>query len=387
MEFKSLKDFVRIVENSLAVQFYGLPGGSVSVLRKTVLKVLAAVLGGCLYMLSLVEKRIWRNRFVTTCEVSALDGFGVEYGCPHKVPLAATGYARVTLAAGASSATIPQGTILVDSSSNVEYEVTFNSVVTSSARNVAIKAVVPGFESNIDDGVSLTFRDGDIAGVASMASLDVSGGVLFKVEIDGNVQDWGETAEDYRARLVNRVQNPVSGANKNEYWRQATRFQFVTDAFVIPNEPNANSVSVAIANFYDQNISVAEDKVSEVRFYMTDEVRREIGADVRVFSVTPSNVEINAKITPYSDAVKDSVTAAITQFMRKAAPGRTVFFDDLILAVRSNSLAQTFAITSVKKGGNVVSNIALALSVPSDPSEDVTAEVAKCTVNLTNGGT
>ena len=43
MEFKSLKELVRIVENGLAVQFYGV-SGQTNVLRKTVLKVLAAVL-------------------------------------------------------------------------------------------------------------------------------------------------------------------------------------------------------------------------------------------------------------------------------------------------------------------------------------------------------
>ena len=58
MEFKSLNDLVRIVENGLAVQFYG---SSSSVLRKGVLKVLAYVLGGALYLFSLVAKRIWRR--------------------------------------------------------------------------------------------------------------------------------------------------------------------------------------------------------------------------------------------------------------------------------------------------------------------------------------
>ena len=44
MEFKSLNELVRIVENDLSVQFYG----NLSVLRKGVLKVLARVIGGML---------------------------------------------------------------------------------------------------------------------------------------------------------------------------------------------------------------------------------------------------------------------------------------------------------------------------------------------------
>ena len=87
MEFKSLQDLVRIVENAMAVQFYG----QSSTLRKGVLKVLAHVLGAMLYMMTLIAKRIWKNRFVSTCDVSALDGFGAEYGIPHKAPVCASG--------------------------------------------------------------------------------------------------------------------------------------------------------------------------------------------------------------------------------------------------------------------------------------------------------
>ena len=39
MEFKSLQELIRIVENALAIQFYG----QSTVLRKTVLKVLAVL--------------------------------------------------------------------------------------------------------------------------------------------------------------------------------------------------------------------------------------------------------------------------------------------------------------------------------------------------------
>ena len=113
MEFKSLQELVRIVENALAIQFFG----QSTVLRKTVLKVLAHVLGGALYMVILIAKRIWKNRFVSTCDVSALEGFGAEYGIPHKVPLKSSGTAAVTLEEGVSTVTIPQGTVLVDEES------------------------------------------------------------------------------------------------------------------------------------------------------------------------------------------------------------------------------------------------------------------------------
>ena len=65
MEFKSLRELVRIVENSLFVQFDMLNRladmPTTGVLRKSVFKVLAAVVGGALHLLVLIEKKIWKN--------------------------------------------------------------------------------------------------------------------------------------------------------------------------------------------------------------------------------------------------------------------------------------------------------------------------------------
>ena len=379
MEFKSLSDLVRIAENALAVQFYG----QSSILRKSVLKVLAHVLGALLYMLSLIAKRIWKNRFVSTCDVSALDGFGVEYGLPHKVPLAASGNVSVTLADGVVSVTIPQDTVLVDQTGKLAYTVKATTVINSGITTVPVMANEVGYDYNLDADTVLEFRDEAVSGVASMASVDVSGGVAEGVEIDGDVYVWGETAEGYRARLLNRIQNPVSGGSKNDYWLWATRFQFVTDAFVIPNKPEVNSVSVAIANYNSEAIAVGSDQVDEVSAYMTDDVRRPITADVRVFSVTPVDVQINAVVMPFNDNVKESVTAAIKRYLRTVPPGSNVTFADLEIIVRSNSIADTFTVTSAKKGTDSVSSLSFDLTYG---ISSVTAEVAKCSVSLRNGG-
>ena len=88
------------------------------------------------------------------------------------------------------------------------------------------------------------------------------------VLVNGDVQGWGETAEMYRARLQNRIQNPVNGGSRNDYWTWATRHQFVTHAYIIPQKPNVNSVSVAIANYNSDNIVCTADQVEEVKGYL-----------------------------------------------------------------------------------------------------------------------
>ena len=122
---KSLSDLVRVCENELSMQFYG----ETSVLRKSVLKVLAAVLGGALYMMQLLAVRIWKDRFVSTCSDDCLDGFGAEYGMPHNAPVYAHGKVLVSLS-GSSNVTIPQGTALLDESTGLVYEVSADTEIT-----------------------------------------------------------------------------------------------------------------------------------------------------------------------------------------------------------------------------------------------------------------
>lgn len=382
MEFKSLSDLVRIAENALAVQFYG----QSSILRKSVLKVLAHVLGALLYMLSLIAKRIWKNRFVSTCDVSALDGFGTEFGLPHKVPLAASGDVSVTLADGVVSVTIPQDTVLVDQTGWLAYTVKETTVINSGTTTVPVMANEVGYDYNLDANTVLEFRDEAIAGVRLMKSVDVAGGVAENVEIDGDVYVWGESAEEYRVRLLNRIQNPPNGSAKNDYKLKALRFGFVTDPFVFENKPNTNSVSVALANYKTESVELTTNQVEEVYRYITDDVRRSITADVRVFSVTAVPISLTAAVVPYSEQVRESVSNAIRYYLRNIEPGKTVLFGDVEDAVRSNSVAKSFTIQSAKKNGVTVQSFTFDLDLTDDDAP--VAQVAKILpgdINLVSG--
>ena len=192
----------------------------------------------------------------------------------------------------------------------------------------------------------------------------------------------------YRARLLNRVQNPPHGGSANDYWQMATRFSFVTEAYVIPNVPQSNSVSVALANYKSSDIYLTSAQVEEVSNYITDDVRRPITADVRVFSVTPVNVTITAYVAPYNDSVRSSVANCIKAYFRQVKPGSTVTFGDLEDVVRSNSTAKTFTVQSAKKGNTFVDSLSFTLDV-SNMYQSV-AQVAKLTdssIVLLNGGT
>lgn len=381
---KTLSDLIRSTENALSVRFYG----ETTVLRKGVLKTLAAVVGGALFIMELLAARIWKDRFVSTCSVDCLDAFGTEYSLPHKAPLYARGTATVSLLDGFSGAKLPRGTVLRDSLSGKEYEVPSDVSVTSESLEIPLVALDFGADSNLDSGAELSFRDNVPDGLEDLATVvSVSGGLSVEVEIDGAVSLWGETAEEYRARLLNRIQNPPAGGAKNDYYQWAMRFSFVSDAFVFANYPNTNSVSVALANYRTESVAVPESNVEEARSFILSDVRRPVTADARVFSVTPVPVQIVASVAPYSQTVRDGVESALRAFFRKVSPGSTVAFSDVEIAVLSNAPAKTFRITSVRKSGAPVGEISLGLFVPQEAGsvDGAVAEVVKMSLALNNG--
>lgn len=312
MNFYSLSELVRYMESAFALKFYS----GAAVLRKGVLKVLATVFGGALYLLSVVAKRIWKNRFVTTCDVQALDGFGAEYGIPHKAATFARGYVTVTLEDGVSSATIPADTYFIDSVSGKEFRTLAPSTITNSALTVLVIASDAGSDSNLDADTELSFRDATPTGLEDTAVVDddgIKGGYSVEVHVDGEIQEWGETADEYRARLLNRIQNPPQGGSENDYKQWAERFSFVSDSYIKSGEPRANCVAVALAN-YNADVTLNADEVSQVEEYILSDSRRPITADVRVFSVTPVSFTITAAVTPSTTSVKQSVSLAVQNF-------------------------------------------------------------------------
>ena len=380
MEFKSLEDIIRYVDTAFALKFYS----GASVLRKGVLKVLARVFGGALYMISLLCKRIWKNRFLTTCEVWALDGFGVEFELPHKAPTYAKGYIEVSFETGYSSATVPAGTYFVDPVTKLEYRSILAASISSSNKRVRVVAVNPGADYNASVGVVLEFRDSTPTGLASTVEVvgegGLYGGYSVVVSIDGVDQVWGETAEEYRARLLDRERNPSRGGCLHDYRQWAERFDFVSKAYPIAHVPVENSVCVVLANYKTEQIYIASDDVAKVSNYINSESRRVATADPRVFSATVANFTVKAKVAPFNSEVQESALSALKEFFFSKNPGSVSYFDDVQDYVRSNSLATTFRINSVTKGGSSVSSFSLAL----DAANSI-GEVAKITADFSNG--
>ena len=152
-------------------------------------------------------------------------------------------------------------------------------------------------------------------------------------------------------------------------------FTYVSDAYVFANTPNSNSVTIALANYSANDLSVSADQVAEVSDYINDDSRRPITADVRVLGVTAVNVGVTARLDPMNESVKESVVSSIKQYLRGIGPGKTVDLAQMSVDVQSNSTASRFSITSATKDGD--SSLEFAVDTSDADPENWIAEIAK----------
>lgn len=380
-EIPSLQEVRQSVETRFSDAIYGESG----MLRVGVYKVVAAVVSAAIWMIFLACRKIWKNRFVSTCDVENLDGFGAEYGMPHKPAINAIGSVRITTdGTTTSTVTVPEGTVFVDGAGH-EYRntKTYQFAGNAFAFDIDIIALGPGEEYNQSVGAVLTFRDGAPAGInetvaviASINGLAITGGYAVEVPVGNSVQVWGETPEEYRRRLLFRVQNPPLGGSAADYRRWAESFAFVTRAYVRENTPLVNAVSVICRNDHAVSMVLTSSQISEVYNYLSSDARRAICADVRVINVTPVVFDISASMIPYNQANKEAADAEFTRIFNALEPGQSISFSEVAASLKVATDAEAFNILSAKKNGSDVSSFSLNLDVESN-----VAEVSSYTAN------
>lgn len=348
----SLSDVSRTIENGFSSAFYGKSGS----LRVGVQKVLAKVIAGGCYLPILFCQYIFRNSFIDTCDVENLVRFGGWYNLPHKVASPARGKVKIT---STQVITIPEGSVLVDEDTDDEFETLEAFVANSSAEHteyIKVIAVNVGAEGNRSewDKKSLKLRDIEAQNV-TIETNSIGGGSSVDVSVNGIVEHWGESVEDYRSRLKFRRQHQPMGGSIADYKQWAEKFSQVTDAFVFGNFPLTNSVSIFCAD-YNSNISLNDDELEEVENYICDESRKPITADVNVRSVTPLTLALTIKIPSLTGGKTQEVIDTLTKFFKGFGMGDTITKALVEKALVENGVCNSCEVTKIKVDGNDVTS-------------------------------
>lgn len=355
----SLPELTSRIENDLNVRFFTTTGP----LRRSALKILARVVAGGVYVVLLFVSWIYDQAFAHLADGDQLDRHGQEVGVFRKPAAYAKGFVNITGVAGTN---IPQGTLFsavtVDNgvATTWEYETTeFATVEVGGTVSVGVSAVQPGVGGNQPVGTVLEI-------VTPLADIEPTCAVTVALA-DGADK---EADEPYRRRVLFRKHNPPQGGADADYVIWATTVSGVSDAWAFPNYPEANSVSVRIANFQADPPVCSPAVVANTLAYLTDRTRRPVTADVRVQSVAMVDITVSAQIRPNTASSRASVIAEIEAALSAegrakgdpGAPGTTISLSRLQSAMASASGVDAAEIVQVTQAGSPVSEIALNIN-------------------------
>ena len=211
--------------------------GKTALLRVALLRILARVFAGGLHALYGYLAWIVDQLFVTTASEFFLENMhGKMWGVTRKGGSFASGTAIFT---GTNGIIIPLDTRL-QSDDGIEYGTTLPITITGGVANVSIQAITSGDEGNLvrQNPPTPVF----LQIVSTLAGVDDS------VEIDGDITGGidKEDLEDYRSRILQRIQNPPAGGSPADYVRWATEVDGVLRAWCYPLANGPGTVTTVI---------------------------------------------------------------------------------------------------------------------------------------------
>lgn len=340
----TLSELIARVESDFSTKFFGTAAN----LRRSVLKVLSRVWAGLVYLLHLYLDWIYNQCFIHLADDDQLDRHGQEIGVFRKPAAFANGPVVFT---GTAGTLIPQGT-LVQTPARVEYQTTADVTIQANGTAAAtITAILAGASGNQTTGTAFEL-------VSPLLGVDTT------VTASGAISEGAdrESADDYRARLLYRKRNPPQGGADADYVAWATSVSPVTDCWVFPQYPEANSVSLRVANYNATPPTLSASEVQDVVDYVTDRTRRPVTADVRVKSVTPSYITIKAKIYPFNSTTKAAAdTELVDYFRREGIPAAVLIRSQVQNALSSATGMAGAVVTEILQDGVAVEDITLTM--------------------------
>jgi len=287
--------------------------GSVTLLRRALLRVLAAVFAGAVHILYGYLTFISEQLFVDKAQREWLDRHGFIWGVDRKAAEFATGTFTFS---GTPATGIPAGTRVARASDGVEYEVDSGGVVGGGGTvDLAATAVEAGVDGNMTDP----------AGVALVEPIAGITGVVLNGDFENGVDE--EADDDYRARILFRIQEPPAGGTAADYVRWATEVPGVDKAWCHPNTPSPGQVTVSYLG--TAGATTVEDYIGD---------RMPVTTDLTVVKLTGSAYILTLNIymqvdpnTPEQQAAIEANLAA--HFEAVAAPGATMYWSQIENAV------------------------------------------------------
>lgn len=273
-----------------------------TVLRRSVLGVLARVLAGACHEIYGYLAWLAKQLFPDTAEVEYLDRWARIWGVTRTAATVASGGVTVT---GSNGVTVPAGTELQDDDENI-WTTDADATISSGTAIVAVTASTAGEAGNLEHGATLTIAS-TISGVDGTATVTTA--------ISGGTDQ--ESDSSLRARLLTRIQEPPHGGADFDYTAWALECAGVTRAWTFPLWLGAGTVGVCFVRDDDDTIIPDATEVETVQGYI--DALRPVTANVTVFAPTAVALNFEIALSPDTATVRAAVQAELEDLLRREA--------------------------------------------------------------------
>ncbi|MCP3653318.1 MAG: baseplate J/gp47 family protein [Herbaspirillum sp.] len=278
---------------------------------------------------------------IDRCDEDHLARYASIWKVPRKAAAPSAGFAAVNAFA---ALTVDAGT-LIQRQDGVQYKTTAATNLAVGAGALPVVAVVAGTTGNAAAGIALNL-------VTPIDGLDSSMTVGPAGITDGAEQ---ETVDAWRARLLERIQEPPNGGTKSDYAAWALEVQGVTRAWVYPNEMGAGTVTVRFMRDNDTNPIPDAAAVSAVAAHL--ETLRPVTAELIVTAPTAAPINFQfAQLNPNTSATREAIKAELADLLRREAiPGGTIKLSHIRAAISAAAGEDDYVLTA--PAANVVNPV------------------------------
>jgi len=317
--------------------------GAVSLLRRSVLRVIARVNAGAFHLLYEYLDYQARQLFVSTADEAGLEAIASEYGISRIAAVQAVGSGAIT---GTTGVTVPAGSQLTSTSDNL-YETDEDVTIAGGVGTVAFTAVTAEEDANDDPAITLTFVS-PIAGISTSLTVDADG--IY----DGAEE---ETDDALRTRVLLRKRQPPHGGAYFDYEDWALEVSGVTRAWSFPQYMGIGTIGLAFVRDNDTSIIPNAAQMATVRAYIVEHEDPGTGLTVGcpvtaepgliMIALEQQSIDFSISIYPNSAAVRAAVEDALTDLIeREGGPGETIYLSEINETISLTTGEQYHTLTS-----------------------------------------
>lgn len=327
------------IKAQIIADIEGALGQTVPILPVAFVRVIAGALAGVLALAYRFIAWAYRQIFPSTADADALGYLGVRYDMPRRASVAAIHTITIS---GDDGTAVPAATLwTVD---GLTYQQTALVTIAGGVATAEVECLTSGDETTQANGVALALPS-PIAGI--------TGAVIASTVVSGEDQ---ETLEEYRARLVARMQRAPQGGATGDYVAWALEVAGVVRAMV--DLVGTDVVVYPLIALTGSSRIPGEAKLAEIQTYLQSPARRPLCATVIALAPTERTATLTISGASPSDAATRALIEAAWQAYCHAAYPRQ--YTDDVGATDVVSVAAIWAI--IHACGATATGITLAIS-------------------------